>query len=149
VLDECRARLRGEFLWESVDGCDRLWLLAPLDCRPLAQRLSCDQEIAGEGFFSLGMLAPLARSLQQRGEWFYRRLFWECGLVGQVLYLEAEAAGQRATGIGCYYDDPVHETLGLTGRDWQSLYHLAMGSPIEDRRLTTEPGYPWEVPGEH
>ena len=30
-----------------------------------------------------------------------------------MLYLEAEASGARATGIGCYYDDPVHELLGL------------------------------------
>ena len=30
-----------------------------------------------------------------------------------MLYLEAEAAGARATGIGCFYDDPVHEVLGI------------------------------------
>ena len=36
-------------------------------------------------------------------------------MVGQVLYLEAEAAGARATGIGCFYDDPVHDVLGLDG----------------------------------
>ncbi len=35
------------------------------------------------------------------------------GVIGQVLYLEAEAAGARATGIGCFYDDPVHDVLGL------------------------------------
>jgi len=27
------------------------------------------------------------------------KLFWEAGLLGQVLYLEAEAAGVRGTGI--------------------------------------------------
>jgi hypothetical protein len=26
-------------------------------------------------------------------------------VLGQLLYLEAEAAGVRATGIGCYFDD--------------------------------------------
>jgi hypothetical protein len=62
-----------------------------------------------------------------------------------VLYLEAEAAGARATGIGCYYDDPVHAMLGLDGHAWQSLYHFSMGLPVEDTRLTTEPGYPWEA----
>jgi hypothetical protein len=62
-----------------------------------------------------------------------------------VLYLEAEAAGARATGIGCYYDDPVHELLGLSGHDWQSLYHFSMGVPVEDTRLTSEPGYAWEI----
>ncbi len=32
-------------------------------------------------------------------------LHWETGMIGQVLYLQAEAAGVRATGIGCYFDD--------------------------------------------
>ena len=110
----------------------------------MANRVSCDQEIAEDGFFSLAMIARLEASLRERGEWFYRRLFWECGLIGQVLYLEAEAAGARATGIGCFYDDPVHDMLGLTGHAWQSLYHFSMGMPVEDTRLTTEPGYGWE-----
>jgi hypothetical protein len=60
------------------------------------------------------------------------------------LYLEAEALGARATGIGCFYDDHVHEALGLTGHALQSLYHFTVGMPVEDARLTTEPGYSWE-----
>jgi SagB-type dehydrogenase family enzyme len=40
-------------------------------------------------------------------------LLREAGLVGQVLYLEAEAAGVRGTGIGCFFDDPVHQAFGL------------------------------------
>ncbi len=158
--DEARAEwqeaMRPDFLWEPVAANDPndpngsnessgLFLLVPIDCRHIANRLSCDQEIAADGFFSLAMVARLEASLRERGEWFYRRLFWECGLIGQVLYLEAEAAGGRATGIGCFYDDPVHETLGLTGHAWQSLYHFSMGAPIEDGRLTTESGYPWEA----
>jgi len=56
--------------------------------------------------------------------------------VGQVLYLEAEEAGIRATGIGCYFDDPVHEVFGISSRDWQSFYHFTVGGPVEDGRLT-------------
>jgi nitroreductase len=145
VDEEWKAAMRPEFLWECVDP--DLWLLVPIDCRRMANRLSCDQEIAEDGFFSLGLVARLPASLRERGDWFYRRLFWECGLIGQVLYLEAEAIGARATGIGCFYDDPVHEMLGLTGHGWQSLYHFSMGMPVEDTRLTSEPGYPWEVEG--
>jgi len=141
-------RMRSDFLWQQVPETgsaeeDGLFLLAPLDVRVLANRLSCDQDIAGDGFFSLGMVARLA-AVGERGPSMYRRLFWECGLIGQVLYLEAEAAGARATGIGCFYDDPVHEVLGLQGDEWQSLYHFSMGLPLEDTRLTTEPGYDWE-----
>jgi hypothetical protein len=153
VLAEWRAAMRPDFLWERVnendpnapnDPNEGLFLLVPIDCRGIANRVSCDQGIAGDGFFSLGMIARVEGPLAEHGDWFYRRLFWECGMVGQVLYLEAEAAGARATGIGCFYDDPVHEMLGLTGHAWQSLYHFSMGLPVEDTRLTTEPGYPWE-----
>jgi len=83
-------------------------------------------------------------SLVSRGAAFYRNLFWEAGLVGQVLYLEAEEAGIRATGIGCYFDDPVHEVFGITSRDWQSLYHFTVGAPVEDLRLMTLPAYSLE-----
>jgi nitroreductase len=149
VAGEWRAALRPEFLWEPVpnDPNARLFLLLPTDVTWPANRVSCDQDIAADGFFSLGMIARFERPLRQHGEWFYRRLFWECGLIGQVLYLEAEAAGARATGIGCFYDDAVHDLAGLSGREWQSLYHFSMGMPVDDARLTTEPGYAWELAG--
>ena len=62
-------------------------------------------------------------------------------MVGQVLYLEAEAAGVRSTGIGCYFDDPVHDVLGLEDNQFQSLYHITVGVPVEDHRLQTWPPY--------
>jgi hypothetical protein len=142
TIDQWRTSMRQEFLWEPV--ADRLWLLVPTDVTWVANRASCDQDIAADGFFSLGMIARLEPALRERGEWFYRRLFWESGMIGQVLYLEAEAAAARATGIGCFYDDAVHDLAGLTGQTWQSLYHFSMGVPVEDTRLTTEPGYDWE-----
>jgi hypothetical protein len=153
VLDEWRAAMRAEFLWEPMNASNDsndpndpngLYLLLPFDVTWVANRVSCDQDIAADGFFSLGMIARLESAVRNRGDWFYRRLFWESGILGQVLYLEAEAAGARATGIGCFYDDPVHEAAGLTGAEWQSLYHFSMGVPVEDDRLTTEPGYEWE-----
>ena len=64
------------------------------------------QDIAGQGFFSLGMLARFEPALREKGASMYPRLFWETGLIGQVLYLEAHAFGVSATGIGCFFDDP-------------------------------------------
>ena len=66
-------------------------------------------------------------------------------MIGQGLYLEAEAAGRRSTGIGCFYDDPVHEVFGLGDTVYQSLYHFTVGGPLEDARLTTLPPYPRAV----
>jgi SagB-type dehydrogenase family enzyme len=144
AFDRLRAACRPEFLWEAVDAGLPLWCLARDHVQPLAARLSCDQDIAADGFFSLGMVADFDDSLQAFGPSFYRHLFWETGVIGQVLYLEAEAAGARATGIGCFFDDPVHDVLGLRGHTFQSLYHFTVGMPVDDARLTTEPGYPWE-----
>ena len=62
-------------------------------------------------------------------------------MIGQVLYLEAEAAGYRATGIGCFFDDPVHDEMGRSDHTWQSLYHFTIGVPVEDTRLTTHKPY--------
>ena len=90
-----------------------LYVLALGDCRQAAAHVSCFQEIAGDSAFSLGMVADFTRTLEEEGAWAYRRLFWETGLIGQVLYLEAEAAGVRSTGMGCYFDDLVHRLLDL------------------------------------
>ena len=122
-------------------------VLSTMGRSKLAASVSCGQEIAGDGAFGLGMIAEYMDSLVANGAGFYRNLFWEAGLVGQVLYLEAEEAGIRATGIGCYFDDPVHEVFGILSRDWQSFYQFTVGGPVEDGRLTTLPAYSSREPG--
>jgi SagB-type dehydrogenase family enzyme len=141
-----RAAMKESFKWETSEGCPghlRLFRLLRADARQAATTLSCQQAIAGDSAFSLGMLAEFESGLAE-GPWVYRRLFWECGLLGQALYLEAEAAGVRGTGIGCYFDDPVHELLGLNDARFQSLYHFTVGGPLVDGRLQSLPGY-WHL----
>ena len=143
-VEPLRQAMRREFLWQRPPSCPPglpLYLLEEGDCRALAASVSCGQDIAGDGAFSLGMIADYMDTLITYGAGFYRNLFWEAGLVGQVLYLEAEEAGIRSTGIGCYFDDPVHEVFGISSRDWQSFYHFTVGGPVEDTRLTTLPAY--------
>jgi len=149
-VETLRQAMRREFLWLRPPSCPYglpLYLLQEGDCRTLAASVCCGQDIAGDGAFSLGMIADYMDSLVAYGASFYRNLFWEAGLVGQVLYLEAEEAGIRSTGIGCYFDDPVHEVFGISSRDWQSFYHFTVGGPVEDRRLTTLPAYNLEEAG--
>ncbi len=161
-----RGAFNQDFAWLRPPGVpDDLpfFLLDHADCGRIARQLSCGQDIAADGCFSLGMLAEFDAALGEGGPAAYRRLFWEAGAVGQALYLEAEAAGLRGTGIGCYFDDGVHQLLGLGGGSetrshgdvnprlagfgagpLQSLYHFTVGGPVEDNRLTTQPGYSWE-----
>ncbi len=62
-------------------------------------------------------------------------------MIGQVLYLEAEAHSLRGTGIGCFFDDLVHQILGFSDNSYQDLYHFTIGGAIEDTRLATLPPY--------
>ena len=135
--------LQSTFLWQPVVDAPEhlpLFCLKQGDLRASAQHLSCQQEIAADGAFSLGMLAEFETVLAM-DPWEYRRLYWEAGMVGQTLYLEAEAEGIRGTGIGCYFDDTFHQMLGLSDKRAQSLYHFTVGGPIADNRLQTLPPY--------
>jgi len=144
-MDLLKSRMDPKFIWKSPHGCLDglpLFLLSAGDVQSTATSVSCGQEISGDGAFSLGMIAEFEPTIRQRGAHFYRRLFWETGVIGQVLYLEAEAAGIRSTGIGCFFDDPVHEVFGITNHDFQSLYHFTVGGHVDDPRLTTLSSYP-------
>ena len=48
----------------------------------------------------------------------------------------------RSTGIGCFFDEPVHAILGIRGCPWQSLYHFTVGGAVEDERIQSRPAYP-------
>ncbi len=133
------------FTWAPVadSGLPLFALITDVDLREVAAAVSCGQAIAGDSAFSLGMVADFEAVLGTEGPSAYRRLFWETGIIGQVLYLEAEARGVRATGIGCFFDDLMHQVLGMAEDDeaWQSLYHFTVGGAVDDPRLRTAPPY--------
>ena len=139
-LDSLKKLTRPEFIWQPVENKFPLYLLEAGNYRQQAMMVSCHQDIAGSSAFSLGMIARFKASITDE-PFRYRHLFWETGMIGQVLYLEAEAHGMRGTGIGCFFDDAVHEMLGFKDNQYQSLYHFTIGRPIEDPRLTTYPAY--------
>jgi SagB-type dehydrogenase family enzyme len=147
ILDKLRSATSTDFLWQLVTPLPDsnaasvpLYHLYSGNCRQIAKTVSCHQPIASDSAYSLAMVAEFRENIET-SPWHYRRLFWESGLIGQVLYLEAEAAGVRGTGIGCYFDDSVHELLGFKDNTFQSLYHFTVGKPLEDKRLETLPPY--------
>lgn len=143
-LADLRKKFKKEFLWVKPEACPEklgLFLLEEGDYQSISKSVSCGQDIAGDGCFSLGMISAFEKPLKQYGSWFYPRLFWECGAIGQVLYLQAEVSGIRSTGIGCFFDDSVHDIFGINDMSYQTLYHFTVGGPVEDKRLTTLPPY--------
>lgn len=143
ALSSMQTAMRNDFEWAATAITDEtlpLYRLLEGDMRKVARSLSCHQEIASASSFSFGMLAEFDKALEQ-GASAYRHMHWEAGLLGQVAYLAAEDIGIRGTGIGCFFDDSVHLTLGIEDSQWQSLYHFTVGYPRIDSRIQTLPPY--------
>jgi SagB-type dehydrogenase family enzyme len=138
-----QSNMRTEFKWLEVDDCPQhipLYELVTANSQNAARKLSCHQDIAADSAFCVSMLTEYKTALQQ-GDWHYRYLHWEAGVLGHVMYLEAEAANSRGTGIGCFFDDSVHQILGIESDELQVVYHFTVGTPIVDQRIISLPPY--------
>ena len=136
---QMQTTMRRDFNWTKPADCPEhlpLFLLAETNLSKAAKIMCCHQAIAGDSAFALAMLAEFDAPLKI-APWNYRQLYWEAGLLGQVLYLQAEAAGLRGT--GCYFDDVCHELLGLQDTAFQSLYHFTVGYPLTDDSIANLP----------
>jgi SagB-type dehydrogenase family enzyme len=139
-----RQALQADFEWQRLENVPAhlpLFRLVQADCRGIARTVNCHQAIASDSCFALSLLSEL-EDVVRLNPWRYRQIHWEAGLLGHILYLEAEAAGLRGTGIGCFFDDALHELLGLTTTGLQALYGFTIGRPLTDERLATMPAYP-------
>jgi len=145
--ERLKEAVNSSFSWSRPEGWSEeardleLYLLEEGDTRRYIRGTSCDQDIASDGCFCLAMLAGFGEPLKDIGPWFYPRLHWECGMIGQVMYLGAEVLGLQGCGIGCFLDDEIHRLLGFEGFKYQDLYHFTVGKALEDRRITTLPAY--------
>lgn len=134
--------VRQDFQLSAVAGApetlnlQRLTPAPPGELQRAARSIHCHQDIASSACFVLGMLAEFDTVISADPA-AYRDLHREAGLIGQVLYLHAEACELRGTGVGCYFDDPFHELLGLQDERYQSVYHFTVGLPLEDTRIVT------------
>jgi SagB-type dehydrogenase family enzyme len=142
---DLRNAMRNTFAWQPADPPltdTRLPLFQLVAARAgkTARTLSCHQDIAAQCAVTFMMVAEFAAPVAADPA-AYRHLHWEAGMLGHVITLEAEAAGWRGTGIGCFFDDADHEVLGLQGDRFQVIYHYAAGMAVNDSRLTTLPAY--------
>ncbi|MES2013855.1 MAG: SagB family peptide dehydrogenase [Pseudomonadota bacterium] len=144
LAEKLDSHLSSQFLREPVANIPahlNLQLLIPAPAGELhraARSLHCHQDIAANACFALGMLAEYDDVITDNPS-AYRDLHREAGLIGQVLYLQAEMVGLRGTGIGCFFDNPIHELLGLTDDTFQTIYHFTVGLALDDTRIENIP----------
>lgn len=139
-LKALQAQMFSVFAWEETEF-ENLYLLEKKDLKVASKTISCSQEIASDGAFSLGMLCNFSEQINKHGAHRYKELYWECGAVGQQLYLDATSMGLSGTGIGCFLDDIVHDMLGLKDNNFQTLYHFTIGRGYVDSRIQTQAAY--------
>jgi SagB-type dehydrogenase family enzyme len=131
---------RNTFTWQTADTECPLFQLVAASSGKIARTLSCHQDIASQCAVTFMMVAEFAAPINDNPV-AYRHLHWEAGMLGHVITLEAEAAGWRGTGIGCFFDDADHEVLGLKYSHFQVIYHYAIGMALDDPRITTLAAY--------
>ncbi|WP_457749064.1 SagB/ThcOx family dehydrogenase [Sulfurimonas sp.] len=140
-LEELKKEFHSTFLWENT-AFKNLYLLEIADFRVASKIISCNQDIASDGAFSLGMLCRYSQELLAYNTHRYKELYWECGMIGQQLYLEATSLGLSGTGIGCFLDDLMNiKVLELKNNLYQSMYHFTVGRGYVDSRIQTTPPY--------
>ncbi|MCG8457781.1 MAG: nitroreductase family protein, partial [Holophagales bacterium] len=151
-VNALRNATRGDFEWRPASEGAAGWRLLCLfrgDGRRASTGLAGHQPAAGDGAFTALFLARLDTALSAEGGFAYRRLHWHAGELGHRLYLEAEAQGLGATGLGGFFDERLRDLLGLGGDAWWPLYLLAVGGrsgsdpvlepPYAHRLLDAEP----------
>ncbi|EQB39240.1 nitroreductase [Sulfurimonas hongkongensis] len=140
VKEDLQRELDTKFHWSHTEF-GHLYILKLGDFTSISKAISCSQNIASDGAFSLCMLCNFTNELQTYGAHRYKELYWECGAIGQQLYLEATSMGLSGTGIGCFLDDEIHKLLGLISNRFEVLYNFTVGRGYVDSRILTRPPY--------
>jgi SagB-type dehydrogenase family enzyme len=75
------------------------------------------------------MVAQFKPMLQRTSPDVYRLAHIEAGMAGHRLYLAATAMQLGCCAIGAFYDDEVHQLLGISQPGWEVIYGTAVGVP--------------------
>ena len=132
----------------------------------MSKNMACHQNLCSNAFFTIDFCVDM--NIAMKNGYNYSISHWECGFVGQLLYLHMECMGLGATAIGCYLDDYASANVGFLPepqkksneetqivphdlkryddfdhplKNVRSLCHFSCGKPSEDLRY---PYYAWE-----
>ena len=109
---------------------DRLYLIEKGDFSEASKFINCTQDL---GKFSSVSFSFVANFEKITKNYHYKLTLEEAGMVGHILYLEAEAKGIRGCGIGCFFDDLINEEI--LNNKLQAVYNFTIGVPLIDERI--------------
>ena len=109
---------------------DRLYLIEKGDFSEASKFINCTQDL---GKFSSVSFSFVANFEKITKNYHYKLTLQEAGMIGQILYLEAEAKNIRGCGIGCFFDEIINEEI--LNSKLQAVYNFTIGIPLIDERI--------------
>ncbi len=110
---------------------NKLTLIEKGDFSKVAKLINCNQDLGENSAFTLSMVVD---KKEIKSDYHYKMAMFEAGMIGQILYLEAEAKNLRGCGIGCFFDDLITIEM-LQNPNLLALYSFSIGEPIVDERI--------------
>ena len=108
-----------------------LSLIEKGDFSEAAKFINCYQDLGKNSAFTISMIID---KNEIKENFFYKLAMFEAGMIGEVLYLEAEAKNLRGCGIGCFFDDLISIDI-LNNPDILTLYGFSIGEAVIDERI--------------
>ena len=109
---------------------DRLYLIEKGDFGIASKFINCNQDLGSLSSVSFSFVADFEKITKN---YHYKLTLQEAGMVGHILYLEAEAKGIRSCGIGCFFDELINEEI--LNSKLQAVYNFTIGVPLMDERI--------------
>eukprot|EP01084_Bolivina_argentea_P296927 511463_1 len=77
----------------------------------MSKNMACHQNLCSNASFTIDFCVDL--NIIMKNGYDYSISHWECGFIGQLLYIHMECIGLGATAIGCYLDDYASSNIGF------------------------------------
>ncbi len=126
VANEVDGLARGLYCYDPLAAA--LTLLDEGNLRRRLSRCGLDRPWLAYAHAVLVLVCNLPRVFWKYGDRGYRFAHVDAGVLAQNLYLAGTALGLTTCAVAGYYDDAVHELLGLDGRDECAVLLFAVGS---------------------
>lgn len=109
----------------------RTQAFGPAELPGRSRAAALDQEVIGDAAAVLVLTLQRSRLAADAAgpARAYRHAFIEAGLMGERLYLQAQALGLGACAVGAFYDDEAARLIGVDGAAEWPLHFAALGVP--------------------
>ncbi|CAA6666824.1 unnamed protein product [Spirodela intermedia] len=131
-LGVLQRRTQSIFLWHQNNECVEmrlpLYALLPWDMAQRVAEIAFNEPVAVDGCFTMMIVGPFGEMDYEF--WLYPQFFWEAGVLGHLLSLDAEALGLCGRGIGSFFDNKAKELLTGESGFFQTIYLYSVGKPL-------------------